>query len=118
MQLTLVNQAIGTSGTATQSFYHQGRRYGHIMDPRTGWPPESDLLSVTAIAPHAADADALATAFYILGTEQASTICDALPGVGAVLVHPSRSAGRVVANVFGLDPAQYTVCHPSVDVRA
>ncbi len=39
-QLQLKNRAMGTSGTGFQFFRHKGRRYGHILDPRTGWPVE------------------------------------------------------------------------------
>ena len=82
--LLLKNAAIGTSGTAVQWFRHDGKRYGHILDPRTGWPIES-LLSVSVIAPDAATADALSTAFFVLGVEKSLKCCDNLPpSVGAI----------------------------------
>ena len=37
-ELYLRNQSLGTSGSARQGFFHQGKRYGHVIDPRTGWP--------------------------------------------------------------------------------
>lgn len=81
----LRNRAMGTSGAAHQFFVENGRRYGHILDPRTGWPAEG-LLSATAVAPRAAEADALSTAFYVLGTEWVREFCEARRDVGAVLV--------------------------------
>src|SRR5690606_33672005 len=60
------NQALSTSGSATQSFLHRGKRYGHLIDPRTGWPADT-MHTVTVIAPTAMEADALSTAFYIMG---------------------------------------------------
>jgi thiamine biosynthesis lipoprotein len=72
--LTLRNQAMGTSGTATQSFHHAGQRYGHILDPRTGWPAQG-VLSVSVVADDAATADALSTALYVLGPEKAEAFC-------------------------------------------
>ncbi|MCA9100155.1 MAG: FAD:protein FMN transferase, partial [Planctomycetales bacterium] len=60
--LTLTDRGLATSGTATQFFRYEGRRYGHIIDPRSGWPSEG-VYSVTVVADCAAEADALATAF-------------------------------------------------------
>ena len=45
-RLTLFDQALGTSGPANQFFYFRGKRFGHIIDPRTGWPAEG-MLHVT-----------------------------------------------------------------------
>ncbi|MDQ3688074.1 MAG: FAD:protein FMN transferase [Acidobacteriota bacterium] len=66
--------ALATSGSGEQFFEVDGKRYGHIIDPRTGWPAEG-IASVTVIAPTAAEADALATAFYVGGPELAERYC-------------------------------------------
>ena len=84
-EFTLQDQALGTSGSGSQFFHHQGKRYGHILDPRTGWPAEQ-VLSATVIAPTAAEADALSTAFYVLGLEGAKTYCQQHPDISALLV--------------------------------
>ncbi|NOY29208.1 MAG: FAD:protein FMN transferase, partial [Planctomycetes bacterium] len=62
----LRDRALGTAGGATQFFEHEGKLYSHILDPRTGWPAEGVFTS-TVIAPTAAEADGLATAFYVMG---------------------------------------------------
>ena len=85
--LLLKDAALSTSGTAVQWFRHEGKRYGHILDPRTGWPVET-MLSVSVIAPDAALADALSTAFFVLGVENALRCCDNFPSVGAVFFPP------------------------------
>ncbi|TWU27040.1 Thiamine biosynthesis lipoprotein ApbE precursor [Novipirellula galeiformis] len=64
----LRDQALATSGSGKQFFHHQGRRYGHVIDPRTGYPA-GDLLSLTLLMDHAADADALATGLFVSGSE-------------------------------------------------
>ena len=64
--LRLRNRGLGTSGAAFQQFVVDGRVYGHIIDPRTGEPAHGPA-SVTVLAPTAAMADALSTAFYLLG---------------------------------------------------
>lgn len=67
-EVAVRNRAVGTSGAAVQFFIHRGERYGHIIDPRSGWPARG-LLSVTVLAPTAVQADALATALYVLGPD-------------------------------------------------
>lgn len=96
--LLLRDAALGTSGTAVQWFRHEGKRYGHIIDPRTGWPVES-MLSVSVIAPDAALADALSTAFFVLGVENALKCCDNFPSVGAILFPPPKQ-GRNLEPIF------------------
>ena len=63
----LKDAAIATSGDYRNYFEHDGKRYSHTLDPRTGWPVSHDLAAVSVIAPQAADADAFATALMVLG---------------------------------------------------
>jgi thiamine biosynthesis lipoprotein len=83
-EFTLDGQALGTSGSGTQFFHYQGRRYGHIIDPRSGWPADQ-VLSATVIAPTAEQADALSTALYVMGLEPAREFCAAHPEISALL---------------------------------
>jgi thiamine biosynthesis lipoprotein len=105
-QLALVDQALATSGSGTQFFLHEGRRYGHILDPRTGWPAEG-VLSSTVLAPTAALADALSTAFYVLGPTAAADYCQQHPEIGCVLVCPGERAGSIQINTHGLRDGQW-----------
>jgi thiamine biosynthesis lipoprotein len=97
----LRNQALGTSAATFQHLQHQGRRLGHILDPRSGWPAEG-MLGTSVIAPTAAEADALATAFFILGVDKARAYCEAHPGTGACLI-PDSAERRPV--IVGIPPA-------------
>jgi len=92
--LLLKDRALATSGSNVQFFRHEGQRYGHILDPRTGWPAEG-MLSVTVTAPTATEADALSTAFYVMGLEPAAEYCRQHPEIGAILV-PPLSTGRTL----------------------
>ncbi len=83
--ILLKDRSLSTSGSNVQYFRHQGKRYGHILDPRTGWPAEQ-LLSVSVVAPTAALADALSTAFFVGGVEKSLAYCDNHPEVGALFV--------------------------------
>ncbi|MBL8849111.1 MAG: FAD:protein FMN transferase [Planctomycetaceae bacterium] len=96
--LLLRDQALATSGSNIQYFRYQGKRYGHLLDPRTGWPADS-LLSVSVLAPTAAEADALSTAFYVMGLEKAVEWCHNRPEIGALLVPPPIT-GRELAPVL------------------
>jgi thiamine biosynthesis lipoprotein len=86
-EILLRDRALGTSGSGTQFFIHDGRRYGHILDPRTGWPTEG-TLSTTVAANSAAEADALATAFYVMGQNKAVDYCQGHPGIAAAIMSP------------------------------
>jgi FAD:protein FMN transferase len=100
-EICLRNQALGTSGSGTQFFEHDGQHYGHLIDPRTGWPTQG-VLTATAIAATAAEADALATAFYILGPGGTSEYCAAHPSHGALLVCPGSGASPLDIHCFNL----------------
>lgn len=98
--ITLRDRALGTSGSGTQFFIEHGRRLGHILDPRTGQPAEG-VLSATVLATSAAEADALATAAYVLGPEGLPLVAPPGSATGAILVMPERGGGLrvVIANL-------------------
>jgi thiamine biosynthesis lipoprotein len=81
----LRDRGLGTSAITHQHFVHEGKKLGHLLDPRTAWPADG-VLSATVTAPTAAEADALATAFFILGPDQAQACCRTHPDIGAVLI--------------------------------
>ncbi len=97
----LRNRALGTSGAAFQQFVADGRVYGHIIDPRTG-EPASGPASVTVLAPSAAMADALSTAFYLLGPIATAAYIDAHPEIGAVFVERGPDDAVPRLSVMGL----------------
>ncbi|MFM7206022.1 MAG: FAD:protein FMN transferase [Planctomycetaceae bacterium] len=105
--ITLTDRALGTSGSGTQFFVDRGRRLGHLLDPRTG-QPATGVISATVIADSAADADALATAAYVLGTAGLQPVVAA--GAGAILVFAAVDGGLrvVIANLaeheVGIEP--------------
>lgn len=101
-ELLLTDRAAGTSGAGFQFFRHAGKRYGHILDPRTGMPAEG-VFSATVLAPSAASADALSTAFYVLGFEAAARYCDRHPEVGFLMLLPAESGSAVELATCGLD---------------
>ncbi|MFO7907511.1 MAG: FAD:protein FMN transferase [Planctomycetota bacterium] len=103
-ELVVRDQAVGTSGSGRQFFYHRGRRYGHVLDPRNGVPAEG-VLSATVLAPTAARADALATTFFVLGVDATAAYCENRPELSVVFVLPGTRKGTVAIEIIGPDDA-------------
>jgi FAD:protein FMN transferase len=87
----LRDRALGTSAATYQFFEYNGRRLGHILDPRKGWPAEG-LQQVSVIAPTAAEADALSTALYVMGLDAAREYCRTHPAIGAIVLFENDRA--------------------------
>lgn len=101
-ELWLQDTALGSSGSTYQFFRSGGKRYSHIIDPRSGYPAQG-VLATTVLTPSAAVADALATAFFVLGPEQTQAYCDAHPEVGAIVILESeRHCSGLEIEVFNL----------------
>lgn len=83
--IPLSNICLVTSGDYERFFELDGKRYHHILDPRTG-RPATGCISATVLAPDAAFADALATAMAVLGPVDGLKVIEALPRVEALLV--------------------------------
>jgi len=83
--LDLTDQAIVTSGDYENFIELDGKRYSHILDPRTGWPVE-ELRSVTIVCPDGELADALATGVSVLGVQKGLSLVNRLKGIEAMLV--------------------------------
>ncbi len=107
----LRDRALATAGGATQFFEEtiegEVRQFSHILDPRTGWPA-TEILTATALAPTAAQADGLATAFFVMGVELTEKYCIQHPEIAAVLVCPTPGRPGVVVHSFGLQEADWT----------
>lgn len=83
--LSVTGKTMVTSGSNEQFFIKDGIRYHHILDPRTGAPARSGLLSVTVVCDQSAEADALTTALFVMGIEQGMALLHKL-GAEAVFV--------------------------------
>ncbi len=90
----LDDDAISTSANYEQFVAQDGRRYGHILDPRTG-RPASGLLAVTVIAPDATTSDTWDTPLYVLGLEGAKQLARERADVSAILVQPGAGVDTV-----------------------
>lgn len=84
--------AIATSGDYRNFFEYEGRRYSHVLDPRTGWPVSHELTAVSVISTTTVMADALATALLVLGPETGLALAE----------HEQIAARLVVRSTDGL----------------
>lgn len=80
--------ALATSGNYERFVTINGRRYAHIIDPRTGLPVEG-MAGITVLSATATEADALSTALFVLGIDKAAAVLSRTPGTQALLV-PDR----------------------------
>jgi thiamine biosynthesis lipoprotein len=87
--LELEDHAFSTAGDYARAYVVDGKRYHHIIDPRTGFPATA-CRSVTIWAPDALTADTIDDAVFILGPEKGLALVESLDGVGAVIVDASN----------------------------
>ena len=85
LQLTDVGMA--TSGNYRNFYYKEGKKYAHTINPKTGYPVQHNLLSTTVVAKDCMTADALATAFMVMGLEKAEAFANAHPEIEAYFIY-------------------------------
>jgi thiamine biosynthesis lipoprotein len=83
----ITNKSIATSGNYRNYIEEGGRRFTHIIDPKNGYPEETNLLSVTVIADDCATADAFATAFMVMGIEKTEKLLQFHPELAAFFIY-------------------------------
>lgn len=97
-KVVLEDRAFDTSGDYERYFEHEGVRYHHIIDPKTGYPARRSR-SVTVLASDATTADALSTALFVMGAEAGLPFVEARPDVEAVFV--TASGELVISSGLG-----------------
>lgn len=84
------SMAIATSGNYRNFYYKDGHKYAHTISPATGYPIQHKLLSATVCAPSCALADAYATAFMVLGMEEAQKVLSRTKGLDAYFIYTDQ----------------------------
>lgn len=82
----LKDLAVATSGNYEQCFTKSGKVYGHILNPKTGYPADTDIASVSVIADDGLTADALASAIFILGIERGEKLAKEIPSLKVKII--------------------------------
>ncbi len=109
----LQDRGIDTSGHYYRGYEIQGKRYSHIIDPRTGRPVDTRLASATVVASSPAISDALATAMPVLGIKKGLEIVNALDGVECLLLEWRPKAGQAATADGAPPPGADLVAHRS-----
>ena len=86
------DKAVSTSGDYEKFFTIEGKRYSHIIDPRTGHPVKG-IVSVTIVTGNATRADALSTGVFVLGLEKGMGLIEQLPDVEGIIVYEDTDSG-------------------------
>jgi len=88
--LSAEDKSVVTSGYYEKFFEKDGERYHHIINPRTGYPSESEIISATIVSDNSIDGDGLSTGIYILGIEKGLNIIGKIKGIDAVLITENK----------------------------
>jgi FAD:protein FMN transferase len=97
--LAVSDRAVSASGDYARHFTHDGVRYGHILDPRSGWPVSNGMRAVTVIAPSCLEAGVYSTAVFVLGPRDGLHLASLARGVEVCAqaengIEGSRGFGR------------------------
>ncbi len=89
--LHLKDQAVATSGDYQRYFIdNNGERYHHILDPRTGYPPDT-VISVTVVGATVTQTDILSTAIFLMGPQEGLAYIESLDGVEGIIIDSSET---------------------------
>ena len=103
--ISLCDEAVGTGGSGRQFFFYKGKRLSHIIDPQTGYPT-TGILSSTVVAPSAAAADALSTAFFVMGADKTEKFAQTHPDCSILLVL-DKNGGKEEIVTFNFKDSHY-----------
>ncbi len=101
----LHDEALSVSAVWGRAFQSGGKRYGHVLDPRTGHPVRGALLSAVAL-PSATEADALSTALLVLGDAGHDALAKLRPGIRTLVLteEPSSRGFRATSGGISMGP--------------
>lgn len=79
--------ALATSGNYRNFYIHEGKKYAHTINPKTGFPVQTEILGASVYAPGCMEADAYATGFMVVGLEKAKEIIMQEPEIEGCLIY-------------------------------
>ncbi len=102
--LNLHDMALSTSGSYRKFYIKNGVRYSHTIDPKTGYPVQHSLLSVSVLAPDCVTADAYATAFMVLGLDSSKKFLTGYKGLEAYFIFSDGDGNMATYFTPGMKP--------------
>jgi len=109
--LNVKDKSIVTSGNYERYFMKDGQRFHHIIDPKTGYPSQSKIISATIISDNSIDGDGLSTGVYILGIHKALKIIEAIKGIDAIFITEDKrvyTTSGIDKNIFVLTNDEFS----------
>lgn len=98
--VSLKNRALATSGTYRKYYERDGVRYSHTINPKTGFPVDHTLLSASVMAPNAMLADAYATAFMVMGLQDAKEFIKSQADLDGYFIYSNQN-GKIRTHATG-----------------
>ncbi|WP_017211138.1 FAD:protein FMN transferase [Clostridium beijerinckii] len=103
--LSVKDKSIVTSGNYERYFIKDGKRFHHIIDPKTGYPSESKIISATIISDNSIDGDGLSTGVYIIGIDKSMKIIETIEGIDAIFITEDKK----IYKTSGIDESIFTL---------
>lgn len=100
--LNITDMGLATSGNYRNFYYKNGKKYAHTIDPKSGYPVQHSILSSTVLAPDCATADAYATAFMVMGLDEAKKVLQNTPELQACLIYADEKGKNQIYVTSGL----------------
>jgi thiamine biosynthesis lipoprotein len=101
IKIHMSDMAVNTSGNYRKFLEAGGKKYGHSINPTTGYPAENEMISATVVYHDCIRADAYATAFMVMGSEKAMQIVESIDGMEAYfIIHDGEETKTVESSGF------------------
>ena len=101
IKIHMSDMAVNTSGNYRKFIEEGGKKFGHSINPTTGYPAENEMISATVVYPDCIRADAYATAFMVMGSEKAMKIVESINGMEAYfIIHDGKETKTVESSGF------------------
>lgn len=99
VKIELKDESMATSGNYERFFTIEDKKYGHIINPLTGYPGDGEVLSVSIVARNAMEADVFSTAVFLMGTEDGMKFIESHSGVEGIMVTQDNNSKRIIVNI-------------------